>query len=166
MYAFSSAAFQISAPSAFSFCFRLKTPPTSRAILSAAAAGYFFCTAGSAPWSAEAAAYWPKQPRVATRTWSQNLTDHKQSPMNRANRPVLRRFKDVPELRWERTSAGQLVLQQELLKGFAFAPPFAPSLGDSRTSPSCGWTGQSALFIETLFVILLISIRCNTINGL
>ena len=93
-----------------------------------------------------------------TRTWSQNLTDHKQSPMNRANRPVLRRFKDVPELRWERTSAGQLVLQQELLKGFAFAPPFAPSLGDSRTSPSCGWTGQSALFIETLFVILLISI--------
>ena len=154
MYAFYSAAFQISAPSAFSFCFRLKTPPTSRAILSAAAAGYFFLYRRFSAMVGRSSRLWPKQPRVATRTWSQNLTDHKQSPMNRANRPVLRRFKDVPELRWERTSAGQLVLQQELLKGFALAPPFAPSLGDSRTSPSCGWTGQSALFIEAPLVII------------
>ena len=55
--------------------------------------------------------------------------------MDRTFRLVLRRFKDVPEDRLERTNTGQSLVEQYHLRGLQFPPPLRPLLRRFKDVP-------------------------------
>ena len=74
-------------------------------------------------------------------SWSE--ADLRHAPKERTIRPVLRRFKDVPEAPKERTTMGQRPLKNSYLRVFQFRPLVVLPLGGSRTTPKLLRRGHS-----------------------